>query len=183
MITPTIIQVSICLEDFKDAEETFTDCEIFTTRFNTDTYNENIEAREFCDFDCAYGSPNKIKNIKIGDPLYMIEMNNETNRIEGIGHIHNKSLKYPPKIYRPSYDDCNTYVYTGDHHITREDIYRLFPDIIDKLENKLFKGKGNQKRGKGFSRLSAKIYSETFTESDLASAIKQTFIHKYFRSV
>lgn len=171
---------SICFEDFKDATETFKDSELFTTRFNNDTYNENIEARDICDFDCAYGSPNKIKNIQIGFPLYIIEMNNETNKIEGIGYIHNKSLRHPPKIYRPSYDDCNTYVYTGDYHITREDIDRLFPEVLYALENKLFKGKGNQKRGKGFTRVSEKMYSEEFTKAGLIFAIKQTFIHKYF---
>jgi hypothetical protein len=49
------------------------------------------------------------------------------------------------------------------------------------LETKLFKGRGNQKRGKGFTKLSSNTYSENnFTEEILLSAIKETFINKYF---
>jgi len=171
----------IYLEDFKDAEETFEDGTLYTTRFTTDTYYTNLQTRDSCEYTCLYGSPYKIKNLEGGSLIYMIEMNNNIDQIEGIGYLHNDQLTNPPEIYNTTYNHCNAYIYGGEYHITREEFNRLFPEILIILETKLFKGRGNQKRGKGFTKLSSNTYSENnFTEEILLSAIKETFINKYF---
>lgn len=175
--------IPIYIEEFKDAEETFATGTILTDRYNSVTYNQNIECRIRCECECLYGSPKpKIKNVEIGSPIYIIEMNNTDDKIEGIGYIYNEHVMNPPEIYLDvKYSEWNQYVYQGEYHITREEFNNLFPKILVKLENKLFKGKSNQKRGKGFIQLSSNTYSDnTFTEEILLSAIKQTFIKKYF---
>jgi hypothetical protein len=172
----------IYIEDFKDAEETFENGTILSDRYNNVTYNKNIESRMRYEYDCLYCSPKQIKNIEIGSPIYMIEMNNNDNKIEGIGYLYNSHLINPPKIYSDEkYEEWNNYIYVGEYHITREEFNRLFPEILIILETKLFKGRGNQKRGKGFTKLSSNTYSENnFTEEILLSAIKETFVNKYF---
>lgn len=170
----------IYLEDFKDEKETFEDGVLYTTRFTNDTYDANIQTRKSYEYECLYGSPNKI-NENIRFPIYMIEMNNSTDKIEGIGYINNNKVIDNRHIYNGAYEDCNSYVYGGEYHITRDDFNKLFPEILIPLEKKLFKGRGNSKRGKGFTKLSNNVYFENiFTEEILLSAIQTVFIHKYF---
>ncbi len=174
--------VSISFEDFKDANETFLKGPILTDRYNNITYAENLQARELSHFECLYGSPRQIKKLERDTPIYVIEMNVDTNMIEGIGYIRYNLLQNPPEIYRDvRFVEWNKFVYCGDYHITREEFNQEFPEFVESLEYKLFRGKGNQKRGKGFTRLSANTYSENvFTETTLAEAIKQVFVTKYF---
>lgn len=175
--------VSISFEDFKDANETFLDgAPLYTIRFNSATYQQNMLARISCEEQCLYGTTNKIKTLALDSPMYVIEMNIDTNMIEGIGYIYNNPLTNFPEIYSQGrLNGCIEFVYGGEHHITREDICSEFPELVVALENKLFKGKGNQKRGIGFTRLPAKTYTETsFTEATLTAAIKQVFANKYF---
>ncbi len=65
---------------------------IATTRFNDDTYKQNINYKVKMKHNGAlYGSPVKIKdNIPLHTAIYVIEMNNSTNVIEGIGMIKMK---------------------------------------------------------------------------------------------
>ena len=65
---------------------------IASTRFNNHTWNENVNYRNKIHHNgCIYGCPQSI-TIKIPDDslLYIFEMNNSLNRIEGIGVIKNK---------------------------------------------------------------------------------------------
>ena len=71
------------------------------TRFNNSTYTDNINYRNHNNEDVIYGTPLPIRNIyPAGSLLVVAEMNNETNKIEGIGLIKN-SLVYDKrnKIY------------------------------------------------------------------------------------
>jgi hypothetical protein len=174
---------TVCFDDFKDANETFLDsAALCSTRFNTATYQQNAMARVSCEDSCLYGSPTQYKKLAHGTPMYVIEMNLDTGKIEGIGYIYNKVLQNPPAIYQQEmFNGCNAYIYGGDYHVTREELNQEFPEFVNSLEYKLFRGKGHQKRGIGFTRLSANTYSENvFTEATLAAAIKQVFVTKYF---
>ena len=64
---------------------------IATTRFNTETYYQNIIYKQKSEQrGCIYGMPLKIKDkIPLHSFVYVIEMNNDTNKIEGIGLIVN----------------------------------------------------------------------------------------------
>lgn len=180
--TMTTDLVSISFEDFKNAEETFLDGPILTYRYKTTSHMENLQARETSHFTCLYGTPKRTKKLATGTPIYVLELNVDTNRIEGIGYTQYNLLTDPPEIYRDArYVDWNRFVYGGEFHITREEFSSGFPELVEHLECKIFKGKGNQKRGIGFTRLSARTYNDApFTEFTLVELIKRTFVNKYF---
>ena len=63
---------------------------IASTRFNNDTLSQNMAYRQKTGELAIYGTGFQI-NVKysIGSVLFVIEMNNDENRIEGIGIITN----------------------------------------------------------------------------------------------
>lgn len=130
-----------------------------TTRFNNETWIENCRWRENNNFEgCIYNSPVYIKdNIPLQIPLFVIEMNNETNKIEGIGKITN--YVYTDRKYKVYSDfNYNRYTYHGKIRINRDKIQNI--EKLEKLEKRLFKGKGHLKRGQGILNVSNDIYCE-----------------------
>ena len=70
---------------------------IVTTRFNKDTLLRNYEYRAKHGIKCMYCCPSEMSpKIHYNSPVFVIEMNNSTNKVEGIGLIKNKpeSKKY-----------------------------------------------------------------------------------------
>ena len=129
------------------------------TRFNNNTWIENMRWREINNWKgCIYNCPTCLKHdIPINAELYIIEMNNEENRIEGIGKIKNKIFldrKY--KIYTDN--NYNRYTYKGTKRIDREDI--IEKEKLEKIERLLFKGKTHLKRGQGISKVPYSKISE-----------------------
>ena len=64
---------------------------ICVTRFSNETWKENIIWRNSRNFiGCIYNTPVKIsENILVNNIIFVLEMNNEANKIEGIGLIKN----------------------------------------------------------------------------------------------
>jgi hypothetical protein len=128
---------------------------IATTSFNIETYSQYKHYKKKTNIEgCLYGTPIKIKDsIPLDSYIYIIEMNNSTNKIVGIGLIKNKNLlsKYY-RIYENQ--DYNRYTYRGKYWIdtsTITDIY--FQKVINVLETLLFKGATHLKRGQGITEL------------------------------
>jgi hypothetical protein len=116
------------------------------THFNNETYNENKRWRENNKYNgCIYNSPVKIKeHVPLLSEIYVIEMNNDTNKIMGIGLIKNKvAIKYH-KIYLDN--NYNRYTYLGKKWI---DSSLIDDDTLEILESRLFKGKHHLKRSQG----------------------------------
>jgi len=67
---------------------------IATTRFNNETHFQNSTYKQKVKqigYECIYGTPMKIKEkIPLHSYVYVIEMNNDKNKIEGIGLIKNE---------------------------------------------------------------------------------------------
>ena len=133
---------------------------LFITHFNNFTYSENKRWRENNNIITIYNSPIPIcKKIKSNKFIFVIEMNNTTNQIEGIGKIkplNRKDFKY--KIY--SEQNYNRYTYRGNKRIDRECIdedtlkcleFRLFYGI-DSLKPKHRRGT-HLKRGQGIKKV------------------------------
>ena len=61
---------------------------LLTSRFSNITWNENINYREKNEeFKCVYCSPyNVSQSIKPNAIMFVLEMNNDTNKILGIGN-------------------------------------------------------------------------------------------------
>ena len=129
---------------------------ILTTKFNAATWAKNLEHRSTK--GCLYGSPKPIVGrIPSNVPCFIIEMNNSSNRIEGVGMIRNN-----PAIERNVYDDGNhnNYVFEGVYRIDRSDLLEHCSDWIIELETRIFKGKANLKRGSGLNSLPEKLVED-----------------------
>ncbi len=124
---------------------------IGTTRFTNETFKENENWREKHNWKgCIYGL-NKKNPLTLGSKalIYVIEMNNDTNHIEGIGLIRNYINKdYKACIY---YSDTNynRYIYNSNLRIDKKDFKH--PKTIELLERMIFYGSGHYKRGRGIT--------------------------------
>ena len=81
---------------------------IGTVRFSNETFQENKKWREENDWDgCIYGSPTPIaqspywRKVGMGAEIFILEMNNDEDRIEGIGLIKNFPLHKSHIYYQP----------------------------------------------------------------------------------
>ena len=127
------------------------------THFNNLTYSEN---RRWCKnkkYDgCIYNCPVYIKDsIPNSSKIYVIEMNNETNTIIGIGLIINKVITKRNKIY--SDNNYNRYTYKGKKRI---DSNLLDEVTLEYLEERLFKGKNHLKRSQGIVKVPKDVSDE-----------------------
>jgi len=131
---------------------------IATTRFNNDTFVENMVYREKSKIPVIYGTMIKIhRKIDIGSFLFIIEMNNTTNKIEGIGLVKNNLvLEKKHKIYEN--DDYNRYIYCGNYWLNREQITAINSSIVEIFDKILFKGKTHLKRACGITVLNEKLF-------------------------
>ena len=124
---------------------------VVTTRFNKETLIKNYEYRAKHGLKCMYCCPSEMSpKIHYNSPVFVIEMNNSINKIEGIGLIKNKP---ETKKYYKVHSDGNTnrYTYIGEYYIEREIIDDYNSPLLYALEEILFKGKTHSKRGSGLS--------------------------------
>lgn len=140
---------------------------IAVTRFNATTWEENTAYRGHNNIaGCIYGSPIEISHtIPINAELYVIEMNNTTNEIMGIGKLYNRFVyKTHRKHMYKIYEDRNysRYVYSGDKRIDKSAFTDELKLICWFLEHVLFYGYGpldkpkrgtHLKRGMGINKL------------------------------
>jgi len=124
-----------------------------TVRFNNDTYLENYLWKKRKEYKgCAYGLDKPLsKDIPEGKYIYIIEMNNDTNKIMGIGKIKNQVV-HTNRSRMYSEERRNKFMYKSMHSATREDILEAQPranTVLKFLENMLFHGSGHFKRGQG----------------------------------
>ena len=130
------------------------------THFNNTTLLENERWREINNYSgCIYNSPVAIKEtIMLFSKIYVIEMNNETNKIIGIGLIKNKIIPKHHKIY--SDKNYNRYTYYGKKRI---DVLYFDEKILCELEQRLFKGKNHLKRSQGIVEVPIDVREKYFS--------------------
>lgn len=154
---------------------------VVSTRFNDETWKETQEKREKLKTSCFYGSPQEMSPRILYDSIvFVVEMNNTRNKIEGIGLIKNRP--YMDKYYK-IHDDANynRFVYKSNYHIDRERLIRHNSHLVDVLDNILFKGKTHLKRGHGFTTITEKLLhkKEICKDLDIKSEIRDIFITLY----
>ena len=126
---------------------------IGTVRFNNKTYIENLKWKQRKGYNgCAYGLDKPLSNkIPSGKYIYIIEMNNEINKIMGIGKIKNIIIhSNRSRMYNE--DRLNNYIYKSKDFIPRLKIIETQPKgelVLKFLENLLFRGSKHFKRGQG----------------------------------
>ena len=127
-----------------------------TTRFSEETYEQNRHYRfKYKEIGCIYGPSRKMsQRISPRAIVYVIEMNNTLNRIEGVGLIRNMlSMDKNYRIYKEG--NYNRYIYKGSYRLDRTD---MEPHILEIFDTILFKGKSHLKRGLGFTRIPLSLY-------------------------
>lgn len=153
---------------------------IASTRFNNSTLAENLEYRIKTNNACIYCSPQRMSpKIKTDSLVFIVEMNNELNQIEGIGLIKN-TIQHDK--YFKVYQDCNfnRYVFKGKYRINREELIRYNSKMVEILDNILFKGKTHLKRGSGITTITDKLLkNERCEKLDIKSIIKEIFINNF----
>jgi hypothetical protein len=154
------------------------------TRFNNSTYKENVDYRNKHNENVIYGASLKIRNIySIGSLIFVAEMNNEKNKIEGVGLIKNQLvLDKRHKIYENG--EYNSYIYRGKYWLSRETLENLDPAIIEIFDNILFKGKSHLKCRTGITILTEKLFTHWIYELRiLKNKIKCVFLDHYKHNI
>lgn len=127
---------------------------IACTRFNEDTWSQNQRWRILNGYvGCIYNTPVKIpENIPLLSIMYVIEMNNDINKIMGIGIIKNfLQTEKHYKIY--NIGNYNRYTYKSKYRIDASEFTSSETAIIEVMETLLFKGSTHFKRGHGIQRI------------------------------
>lgn len=148
-----------------------------TTRFNNATYQENMDYRAKNNIPAMYGTTIRTYKKYLSSALiFVIEMNNELNRIEGIGLIRNILLtEKRHRIY--SNGDYNRFIYHGNYWINRTQIAELDNELVEIFDLILFKGKSHLKRQSGISIITDKLFTNWRYElCDLKERVRKLFI-------
>ena len=154
-------------------------CEVATTRFNNETWDENTQWRTKNNWvGCIYGLQKKISDgISIDSPIFVLEMHNDKNNVMGVGLIYKKLvLSKRPKIYKDY--NYNFYVYRSKYRIDRSELTDKELKIFKMCDILLFKGATHVKRGQGIIRVPMWIIDNN--KFNFIKHLKKMF-HKRFR--
>jgi len=159
------------INHFKKSMRTF----LLTSRFNEKTRIENKEYREKkLPNGCIYGCPEMIcQFIPQESKILVIEMNNDINKIMGIGFLVNKPHWGKHRIYNDT--NYNRFTYIGKYRISREDMTKEEEDIMTALDILCFYGNDHMKRGHGLKSFPAKILWRCRKVIDLTEFVENMF--------
>jgi len=153
---------------------------VVTGRYNNETWEATVNYRNRKKLSCIYAPPYRLaETIDINSPVFVIEMNNSTNQIMGIGLIKNKLVT--DKVYKVQADsNCNRYIYIGEYHISREVLDDYNPFLVYVLDEILFKGYTHSKRGSGLTKIPEKVLKLDVCEGiDIKKEIKEIFVYHF----
>ena len=124
------------------------------TRFTNDTWKQNCDYRKKRKIQgCIYGVPKRNGAlIPVNGTMFVYEMNNERNRIMGIGVIKNY-LRVDKRynIYKDG--NYNRYTYKSDIRVDRDDLDDKEIETVNIVENLVFYSSGHIKRGQGITKI------------------------------
>jgi hypothetical protein len=149
---------------------------IMTTRFNNETAEENriYRSKKHIENYCIYGTPVEVsRSIHPDAKMIVLEMNNDQNRIIGIGLLVNRRNINTYTVYKnPGY---NRYCYLGKDRITREEMSEE-EEITMKIFDKLcFEGTLHSKRGHGLRTFPTKILYRCLKLRNLENELVEMF--------
>jgi hypothetical protein len=160
---------------------------IASTRFNAKTWEENCSYREREKFPgCIYCAPTPLsQKIPSSSIVFVVEMNNTLNKIEGIGvikNIPNYNFTKRDRFYEDS--NYNAYVYKGGYRLSRNDLKQSNSRIVKALDNILFKGKSHLKRGSGIKTIPEKLLKhDSFAGMNLEKELKEIFTTHFQKEI
>jgi len=159
--------VKFVLNAYTYFEALFQRFDIYTTRFTSETYEENRDYKQNM-LDGFKGSlysttlPFPV-NASLSKYFFVLDMNNTTNRLMGIGFVKNILAK-DQNIRIHKRQGFNLNIYKSDFYISLDSLDSLDSGgrtlwktfIAKEFERYLFYGKSNMKRGGAFTRFPLK---------------------------
>lgn len=148
------------------------------TRYNNETWNKSVE---WCNnhnfYGCIYKSPRELSSsVPFKAKLFILEMNNDIEKIMGIGYLYNHPRQHSKyNIYPFPNQNFNRYTYISKHRVDRDDIPENMMKTIHMLENMVFKGKTHLKRGQGIQRVPQKLID--LHKKDIFNLLCFIFLH------
>jgi hypothetical protein len=160
------------LRQFKNLQTHY----IITSRFSNSTWNENINYRKKKEeFKCVYCSPyNVSQSIKPNSIMFVLEMNNDTNKILGIGMVRNK-VKRPYKYSVYQNMKYNRFNYMGSYRIDRSECNVEEMMLFKYFDNVCFHGNKHMKRGQGLTLFPMSTVYEWKEKMNLVDYIRSMF--------
>lgn len=154
---------------------------IVTTRFNNMTWEQNENYRNKFNYKgCIYGVQHCMSpKIFLNSYVFVVEMNNSLNQIEGIGLVkNNPNLERKYIIYDdPNY---NRFIYKGKYRINRDQLLLFDEILVNILDHICFKEKTHLKRGSGFTKIPDKLYKHKIcNEKDIKNDIRDIFLRNF----
>lgn len=148
---------------------------LLTSRFNNETWQENTNYRnKNTKTGCIYCSPDPISNdIPSETIMFILEMNNDSNQIMGIGMVRNRPYVNKYKVYENG--NFNRYVFTGKERIDRTEMTDAEEEIMQAFDILCFTGHLHMKRGQGLKSFPTKILYRCNKKVDLVDFIKNMF--------
>jgi hypothetical protein len=130
---------------------------LMTSRFSTQTADENKRFRNKCKIGCTYGSSTPVSSaVPVNAIMFVLEMDITSNQIIGIGMVRNSPCTtLPYSIYE--HGNYNRYIFSGKHRIDRSEFGKEELAWIELLENTCFRGTRNLKRGSGLTSFPVEI--------------------------
>jgi hypothetical protein len=148
---------------------------LLTSRFNTETRKQNdIYRSEKWPNGCLYCSPEPIsQNIPIDSKIIVLEMDNDMNKIFGLGLLTNKPFFNKHSVYTD--ENYNRYSYVGKYRIKREDLNSKEEAIFKALDILCFTGNEHMKRGHGLKAFPTKLLMNCSTVLEVTPFIENMF--------
>lgn len=148
---------------------------LMTSRFTNETWRENQSFVAKTDkLGCIYCAPDQIsKQIPIDAILFILEMNNETNKIMGIGMTRNHPMCNRYYVYENG--NYNRFTFPGKYRIDRSNMDEMEEKIMKVFDQLCFKGNKHMKRGQGLKSFPVEMLYRCSKKLDLVNFISEMF--------
>jgi hypothetical protein len=148
---------------------------VMTSRFNDETIAENKTFRNRNPkIGCIYCAPQMIsKKVPLDSVMFILEMNNDKNRIEGIGMVRNHPHANKYSVYDNG--NYNRYTYLGKYRIDRDSMTEHENEIMTVFDILCFTGNKHMKRGQGLKAFPVEFLYKCSRTLDLVVFITNMF--------
>jgi len=147
---------------------------LITSRFSNETWNENVRYRLKREISCIYCSPCPIASfVPDNSILFVLEMNNDTNKLMGVGMVRNSPKYNMNRVYNNG--SYNRYSYVGPERIDRKNMSEEENTVFIALEYLCFKGNKHMKRGYGLTGFPLETLIDCSEKINLVEFISKMF--------
>jgi hypothetical protein len=148
---------------------------LMTTRFNNKSHAEMLNyCQKIKGLKCIYGVPREISIHVVKESImFVLEMNNDLNRIEGVGMLKNVAFPSRYAVYEDG--NYNRFSYLGKTRIARENMTVEEEQIMQVFDILCFKSKFHQKRCQGITMFPPDILEKCKKRLDLTDFVANMF--------